>query len=85
MLVYGKFSLFLENVAVCSHAFSPLDSVISSQPVSVGLYLGARNVIRFRYFIDRDSVVLLKEVKNWLLKVRFPIADRCDDEADSPP
>jgi len=72
MLAYGKFSLFLENVAVRSYVFSPLDSVSSPQCGSVGLYLGARYIIRFGYFIDRDSAVLPGEVENWLPKVGFP-------------
>jgi len=82
MLVYGKFSLFLENVAVRSYAFSPLDSVPSLQPGSVDLYLRARYIISFGYFIDRESGVLPGEVENWPPKVGFPRSAPLDGEAD---
>ena len=85
MLVYKKFSLFLENVAVSFHASSSLDSVSSSQLGLVGLYLGARYIIRFGYFIDWVSVVLPGEVENWFPKVGSPRVVHCDDEADSVP
>src|SRR5258705_5837683 len=63
MLEYGKFSLFLENVAVCFCVFLPLDSGSSTQPGSVGLYLRAHHIICFGYFVDRNSVVLPEEVE----------------------
>lgn len=85
MLVYGKFSLFLENVAVRFRAFSPPDSASSSRSGSVDLHLGARYIVRFGYFADRNSAVLPEQVENWLRKVGTTLGVLRGDEIDLHP
>ena len=69
MLVYGRFSLFLENVAVSSRAFISRSGLTIFEPVD--LYLRTLYLIRFGHFVNRDCAVLLKEVEDWLRNVNL--------------